>query len=518
MHESYLKMKSIYKNKKNKFFEKNWKIILYIIIGFSAILKSLMFFKNPDLWWDSASYIGIGKYIWTFGEIGFWNPVRPLVLSTFLGFIWKIGLDPIIWGRILQIIAASLSVYFIYKVSFRLFNNNKISLLSALFLSIDPIIFTNTQHLLTSTLAMTFSLISVNYFLKSKNQRHEKSLNIKRKTFLSHNDYSNKYLIISGVFASLAFLTRLTFIFIGISIGLIILLDKLKIKDKMIKASYFSLAFLLVWLPYLILNLILYKNPLYPYLRGLYEIGLAGTAIDYPLTYYLTSLPKVSSITILSVIGIYLLIKNFKKENNLLLLFLFFFGFLYHMFLVDVKVLRYTILFLPFLYIITSYSIINISKTRLVKILVVLLIIISINQNFIAGTNNGYSYSILAFLKYGQTQNQNFLENNFYDYFDKSEFYGAQVLSSSPYPLAYSDIKFASFFFPNKLVLDEFEAKNETFYVMISLIDNYCDPKMEFCQRQQEESNEAYDYILLNYKKLYNVSTAGNNYFVFKNS
>ena len=120
--------------------------------------------------------------------------------------------------------------------------------------------------------------------------------------------------------------------------------------------------------------------------------------------------------------------------------------------------------------------------------------------------------------KYGQTQNQNFLENNFYDYFDKSEFYGAQVLSSSPYPLAYSDIKFASFFFPNKLVLDEFEAKNETFYVMISLVDNYCDPKMEFCQRQQEESNEAYDYILLNYKKVYNVSVAGNNYFVFKNS
>lgn len=495
-------MKGLNKNKKKGFIEDNKLLLLFSIIGFGALLKALMFFKSPDLWWDSASYVGIGKYIWTFGEIGFWNPVRPLVLPIILGAFWKLGMNPIFWGRVVQIIVASVSVYFIYQVSERLFKNIKISLLAAFLLAIDPIIFNNTQHLLTSTIAMMFSLISVNYYLISFN-----------------NNFSKRELILAGIFAALAFLSRLTFIFIIGSLGLSLLSASRikKFKDLLSSVLYLSIPFFVTWLPYLILNFILYKNPLYPYIQGIHEIGLAGGAINYPLTYYLTSIPMIASITVLAIPGLYFAFKSFKKEENKLLLLLFLTGFFYHMFLVEVKVLRYTILFLPFLYLLASYGSVELSsKNKLLKILVIVLVVFSVSQTFALGMNNGYAYSISAFLKFSQSDSQEFLKDNFYNYMDKPEYYGATVLSSSPYPVALSDIRLYTFFFPNMVTLEKFEETNQTFYVMINLADNYCDPNMDFCKLQQKDSNEAFDHILLNYEQIYNTSISGNNYFVFR--
>ena len=51
---------------------------------------------------------------------------------------------------------------------------------------------------------------------------------------------------------------------------------------------------------------------------------------------------------------------------------------------------------------------------------------------------------------------------------------------------------------------------------MINLEDNYCDPTLEFCQKQQAESNDAFDYILINYEQVYNTSFGTKNYYIFK--
>ncbi|MBR9676431.1 glycosyltransferase family 39 protein [Candidatus Woesearchaeota archaeon] len=498
------KMSANKKIRKGHFLDNNKTRILLGIILFSALIKLLSLLRPADLWWDGASYVGIGKSLWSLGKIGFWNPVRPLILPLILGFFWKLKLDPIFFGRLIQVLAATISVYLIYIVSEKLFNNTKISLLAVLLLAVDPIIFNNTQHLLTSTIAMTFSLLALNYYLDGLD-----------------NKFDEKTLILTGVFAALAFLSRLTFalIFIGIFFSLLSSEKTKNYKEKFRKLSFLSTAFFLTWLPYLILNSILYKNPLYPYLRGIYEIGLAGEAINYPLTYYLTSIPSVASISIISLAGLFFLFKDFKDEKNKLLLLLFFLPFLYHMFLVEVKVLRYTIIFLPFLYLITSYGVIKLTqKDKLLRNMVVMILVLSLAQNLALGVNNEFAYSIGAFLTYSQSPNQQYLENNYYNFFDKEELRGATVLSSSPYPVALSDIEMHSFFFPNMIFLDELEKTRETFYVMFSLADNPCDEDLAFCQKKVREENDAYAYILLNYEKIYETNTTTDTYYVFEYS
>lgn len=463
---------------------------IFLIIFFNLIFKLLMFFNMPDLWWDSASYIGIGKYIWTLGEVGFWNPVRPLVLPLILGFFWKIGFSEVVIGRLLQVIFSCLVVYFSYKISFKIFKSEKISLFIAFFIAIDPIIFNNVQHVLTSTMACSFALIGVYSVLKF----YEKK-NI-------------RWLVLGGAFLSLAFLSRLTFALIVIPVGIYMLFKDDLIKEKFIRVGVISLSFITVLLPYFILNYKLYGNFLYPYIRGIYEIGLAGEAVSYPLMFYLFTLPVLVPMFVFVVIGLYFIFRKISLDKVLLLL-LFFIPFIYHMFLVDVKVNRYSIIFLPYLYMISVYGFFrflnNFKKKKFfVGILVVFLVfscIISLKED-------------IRYLRYGNSESQQFLENNYYDHFSGDEFYGKVVLSSNPYPLAYSDVRLYSFFFPNRIFLDEFE-RNSSFYVMFSLEDNPCDPLLSFCQKQMSEANDAYYYIMDEYEQVLNLSAYGSNHYVY---
>jgi len=111
-----------------------------ILIFLISIVYFSSFFISHDIWWDSAVFLGMGKYIWSLGDSGLWEASRPLIWPFILGFFWKLGLNEIIAGKVIVILFSIGSVILTYLISYRLFDK-KTALLSSLFLSIFPTYF-----------------------------------------------------------------------------------------------------------------------------------------------------------------------------------------------------------------------------------------------------------------------------------------------------------------------------------------------------------------------------------------
>jgi len=75
---------------------------LYSILIFFIISKILFLLYENNVWWDAAVYIGMGKYIFSLGDAGFWEASRPIVWPIILGFLWKI--NHFSWKNIISII------------------------------------------------------------------------------------------------------------------------------------------------------------------------------------------------------------------------------------------------------------------------------------------------------------------------------------------------------------------------------------------------------------------------------
>jgi len=99
-----------------KFIEENKFILIVLSIAF--LIRLLFFFSYHAIWWDSAVYVGMGKYIFSLGKQGLWEPIRPIVWPIILGFLWKIKLNPIFFGRLLNIIMSLGIIYLVYYITF----------------------------------------------------------------------------------------------------------------------------------------------------------------------------------------------------------------------------------------------------------------------------------------------------------------------------------------------------------------------------------------------------------------
>ena len=142
---------------------KNKKIFFILLL---ALLIRLFFliFQYHDTWWDSAVYIGMGKYIFSNGSVGLWEPARPLIWPLFLGILWKLKLDVILFGRILLLFFSLGSIYLTYLIGKRIFNK-KIALLAAALLSFTPTYLFYSTVLLSSIPSLFFGLLSVYFFI-----------------------------------------------------------------------------------------------------------------------------------------------------------------------------------------------------------------------------------------------------------------------------------------------------------------------------------------------------------------
>ncbi|MBI4447595.1 glycosyltransferase family 39 protein, partial [Candidatus Woesearchaeota archaeon] len=250
-------------NFKNKHF---LLIILSIFLVFRLILSP---FKQ-DLWWDSAVYLGMGKYFLSFGNLGLFEAIRPPVLPLILGLIWRAGLDPIIFGRILQIIFSLGIIFLTYSLGKKVFGET-VGLLSAFVLALSATFFVNSAQLLSDIPSTFFALSALNFFMRDKG-------------------------ILCGFFAALAFLTRFPQ---GIIFAVLLLLILFFRKNfNAIPTFAFVVA------PFFVFNKLFFGSFFFSLIQAKYVIASAGLWIfSQPWHYYLGWLVKENVLFILSFFG-----------------------------------------------------------------------------------------------------------------------------------------------------------------------------------------------------------------------
>ena len=96
-------------NAKTEWYKRfNWIYVILFIYVMIYIIHLIQ--RYHFVLWDEAVYIGIGKYIWSAGNIGLWEEIRPLGLTFLFGAVWKLGFNPVIWDSYTNRI--SIVVYF----------------------------------------------------------------------------------------------------------------------------------------------------------------------------------------------------------------------------------------------------------------------------------------------------------------------------------------------------------------------------------------------------------------------
>jgi len=332
-----------------------WKRPLFFIILFSVIFRLAYLLFNLPLWWDSHVYIGMAKYIFSAGQLGIWEIFRPLLHSIILGLFWKIGLNVIIIGKLLDILFSVLAIYLTYKIGKEIFNE-KIALLGTILFSFNSLFLMFNGLILTEPLAIFLGLMGTFLFIKiSKNKSAEISTDIstnKKKEYL--------LLLFSGLFLGLSFMSKFPMGIIFAAAGISLLFKRTNLFNKIREGLILLFGFLIPVIPYLIFNHYKYQNILLPFTEGSQIVTTATWAYGSGILYYFIHFFLAYPLFLFFFVYCYEFIKNkhWKDYRKLILLLIPLLVLIYFIY-VPRKEIRYLVLIIPFISILSAYSIIK---------------------------------------------------------------------------------------------------------------------------------------------------------------
>ncbi len=326
---------------------------LHQILTVALLARLIYFFLPQNVFWDGAVYVHMGKFLASGGQFGLWEPIRPLLWPILLGGIWKVGLDVILVGRLINIALAIGIIYLTYKIAQKVFGETT-ARIAALLLIFAPLFFLFSLKLYTGILGVFLGLLAMWFYL----------------------DDRIEFTFAAGLLLGLAFLTRFPLALLALALLIITIARREVVKALMLIAGFgFTTA------AYFSYNLSEYGNFFYPLIRNMWVLRIAGYWIRHlPIYTYLWVLLKENFLLLLAFPALYLLLKE-KKGYNIAIPFLIIFAFI--SFMIH-KEPRYILLVLPFAAILAGYSL---SKCKYKAQLLVLSIIIS-------GALIGYGYYI----------------------------------------------------------------------------------------------------------------------------
>ncbi|MDO8480883.1 MAG: phospholipid carrier-dependent glycosyltransferase [Nanoarchaeota archaeon] len=301
------------------------------LIAICVVLSAIALATIGPLWWDGATYIGMGKYLWSGGTSGLWEDSRPLVWPLLLGVIWKMGLPPVESSQGLAFIFALGCVVMTYLIGKKM-RNERVGLIAALLVSFTPVFLRFSTRPLSEIPSTFFILLSVYFVLKNKAG-------------------------LAGLFAGLACMTRFLQLLPALILGIWIVFkrnpEQKKSNGSALKgvasikySARFLVCFLLPVIPYLVFNLINYGNALHPFLVQIEMTRLTGWPWHGPWWWYLKELPWENFLLLLSIPATWI---AFKKKTDLRLLSVIGFVSLIVYSLIAQKEQRFLLVFLPFL-------------------------------------------------------------------------------------------------------------------------------------------------------------------------
>ncbi len=441
---------------------------LLFILLFSLLLHLIFAFTYHLVWWDSGVYVGMGKYLFSSGEAGLWEHIRPPFVPVVLGFFWWLGLDPILFGRLFEIILFLGLVYFTYLLAKDWFSE-KIAVWSALFVSLSPVFFYLSFHQYTEIPSVFFTLLAL-WLLK-------------KKPFLA------------GISLGFAFLAKFPagIFFIPIIIFLAC--------DKQWKKLFLSCCgFILILVPYFIASFVAYG--------GFFAtLSAANDAISKVLGcnvlrfkpwwfYFWILIVSETFLYIFSILGIITLIRNWKKHY--LLFALCFLIPLVYLLQLHCRDYRYLTFVLPFFAMLASVGIVYLLDfvgKRWRNILLILAGII-----------------MLAFCLFFYVQNEprspDSVAEEYFGFLEQKEVNG-EIWTANPVVAAYTDKRLEKIYYPvygSRVLRDfSFYVENHKEKIGAVLIDNcgggiICPPDEPECESNTED---LMNYLDSNFNKVF---------------
>ncbi|MBW3022515.1 glycosyltransferase family 39 protein [Candidatus Woesearchaeota archaeon] len=379
--------------------------LFYIILA-AIILRILIILTPTVVWWDSAEYIGIGKYLYSGGQIGIQEEFRPLLWPLILGAFWKIGLNPLTAGIILDFLFSIAVIFLTYKIAEKIINK-RAGLIASVLVTISPILIYYSSKVLTENLALLLSLFAVYLFIE------------KRSFF-------------AGVLIGLSFLARypqaiLLAVFV-LCLVLLSLFDRDSAYKNFIKSSKLVFGFFLATVNFFIYNLLKYKDPFHLMKQAMPVVENADALWQQPVYFYFIALLSECFLFLVIIYSFYKMIKD--RGKILWLVFLIAFSFLLYYQTVLLKEVRYLIVALPFLYILASYGIESLFNKKILRLVFYASIIILLFTSYFFINNQMTRFDRPAY------------EDVVKD-FDKNELFTEDkyIIGSGPQIAAYSDAK-----------------------------------------------------------------------------
>lgn len=246
-------------------------IIGFILIA-AFILMTLTGLKDYVVWWDQAVYIGMGKYIATGGSIGIWEIFRPPLFPLIYAFLYKLHIPLIIAGKLIVIIASVGSMFVAYLIGESIYK--RAGIFASIFLFFTPVFFSFSKISITDIFSSLIILIAVLFFIK------------------------HKYFL-TGIFVGLSFLLRFPQGLVLLPLGICLLFETYNsnfltwLKELILKEFNILFGFIIVILPYLISNYLMYGNIFTPIILGSNFVGLSSLTsylYDFGVFYYFKAL------------------------------------------------------------------------------------------------------------------------------------------------------------------------------------------------------------------------------------
>jgi hypothetical protein len=218
----------------------NNRLMIWLLLIASVLVRLKLYHAHPPLW-DASAYILMGKYLASYGSVGLIEPFRPLVWPMELGFFYSIGLDPIASGVALQTAMTLACIALVYLIGKEVYGS-AVGLTAAIFLSLSPS-WMFWGNCLYSEIPAAFAAVAAFYLF------------VRQRYFLA------------GMFGALSFFTKFTQLIL-IAVLLVGACKRAYDQKSVRPLVNFLFGLILMALPFLILQAVLYGDALYPFKEG----------------------------------------------------------------------------------------------------------------------------------------------------------------------------------------------------------------------------------------------------------
>ncbi len=384
---------------------------LLAILALTLATRLVLAFGWHEVWWDSGIYIGMGKYIYSGGASGLWEHIRPPLLPIVLGLFWKVGLDPALFGRLLEIALMTGIVWLTYLLALQWWNE-KTALVASLIVALSPIFYYLSFHQYTEIPSTFLVLLALWFFAKEK------------------------YLW-AGIGIGLAFLAKFP-----AALYLPIILLTLAFSKKWKPALHATAGFAIIALPYFIWSSILYGNPFATIsaaqetIRRVLGCNVLRHMPWWQYAWWLAF--SETKLHFLALPGIFALYKKWNKKHTLFVLSLAIPALYFTQ--LHCRDYRYLTLFLPFAAMLTALGIVWIYEQFKITKNSVFIILVIILGAFMLRTSMIYYY--------GQERQQpDAAAENYFSYLSNNPLAG-EIWTANPIVAAYTDKRLEKIYYP----------------------------------------------------------------------